>query len=476
MFLVDVEGHRDRVAVVDGATGESWTYAQLAARVEAAAEAFDAPDKALVFVFASNEVGFLVAYLAASEREHAVCLLDATLDPARRDSLVALYRPTFVVDCAAPGAGAAYRPAGDGWRPIDSSEAAVSIFRSPGGSDDPPLDRDLGLLLSTSGTLGSPKLVRLRRASVVANARSIAESLGIEPDTRAPTSLPPSYSYGLSVINSHLYAGASLVFTRHGIVSREFWTEFRTHGCSSFAGVPFAYQALERLRIDRSPPPGLKVMTQAGGRLAVPTAERFHAAMAARGGSFFVMYGQTEATARMSCLPSGRFFEKKGSVGVAIPGGRFRVEPVDGLADAGEVVYEGPNVMMGYATSRADLARGDECTGALRTGDLGRMDHEGFLTLTGRVKRIAKVFGTRFNLDEVEALATSDGPAAAVAGEDRIVLFAELAPGAEEALRRRIADALRVHRDGVDVRRTERLPRNANGKIDYAELQLWSQS
>lgn len=440
--LFDVARDGDRVAVVDASAGTRLTYAELDRAANAFGLALRHPGRALVLLFADNSAGFAIAYAAALLRGHAVALFDAALDPKRKSALVLLYRPAFVVDCA------------DGPTPS---------VRALGAG--PRVHEDLALLLSTSGSTGSAKLVRLSHGAVLSNARAIAESLCIAPGAVAPTSLPPSYSYGLSVIHSHWVAGATVVFTRHGIVTREFWQAFSACGCTSFAGVPFSYEALVKLRMDVRPPKTLMHMTQAGGRLAVPLAERFHAAMAARKGTFTVMYGQTEATARMSCLPSDAFGEKKGSAGRAISGGGFAIE------EDGEVVYRGPNVMMGYASLPEDLEKGDELGRKLHTGDLGALDADGFLTLTGRKKRIAKVYGNRYNLDEVEALARSAGPVAALARDERVVVFCE---GASEKtlarVRKLVAEGLGVHGDAVEARSVVALPRTPNGKTDYASL------
>jgi acyl-coenzyme A synthetase/AMP-(fatty) acid ligase len=198
--------------------------------------------------------------------------------------------------------------------------------------------------------------------------------------------------------------------------------------------------------------------------------------MAAVGGRLCVMYGQTEATARMTVLPAQRVADKPGSVGLPVPGGRLSVR-VDGAevttpGVTGEVVYRGPNVMMGYAETAADLARGDELGGVLRTGDLGHLDAEGFLFVTGRLKRIGKVFGVRVNLDDVERSVARHGAVAAVAGEDRIHVFVE---GADTAvagsIRAELAGWLDTHSSGVDVRGLDRLPLLATGKIDYRALE-----
>ncbi|MBX5441065.1 MAG: AMP-binding protein [Solirubrobacteraceae bacterium] len=313
------------------------------------------------------------------------------------------------------------------------------------------LHPDLRLLLSTSGSTGSPKLVRLTGRNLLANAAAIAEYLGLGPGERAIASLPLPYSYGLSVLHSHLYAGASVAFTPHSIIRREFWDDVRRHEATSFAGVPYAYAMLERIGMRDMDLPSLRTMTQAGGRLDPEVALRY-----ARRVRFFVMYGQTEATARISYVPPQRLPEKPGSIGIPVPGGRLTV-------DGGELVYEGPNVMLGYARTRADLARGDEQGGVLRTGDLGHADDDGFFYVTGRAKRIAKVYGQRINLDEVEAAV--DGPAAAVGGDDRIDVYAE-----READARALAARFRLPPRAIRVHAVERLPVKPSGKVDYALL------
>jgi acyl-CoA synthetase (AMP-forming)/AMP-acid ligase II len=177
------------------------------------------------------------------------------------------------------------------------------------------------------------------------------------------------------------------------------------------------------------------------------------------------MYGQTEATARMGCLPSDAFAAKKGSAGRAIAGGSFTIE------DGGEVVYRGPNVMMGYADGPDDLTKGDELGGVLRTGDLGTLDADGFLTITGRTKRIVKVYGNRYNLDEVEALARAEYPVAALGREERVIVFCEGASLEGLArVRRLVAGALGVHGDAVDARSIDAIPTTQNGKTDYPSL------
>ncbi len=321
--------------------------------------------------------------------------------------------------------------------------------------------------------------MRLSRAAVIANARAIADGLGIGPGEIAPTSLPLHYSYGLSVLTSHLVAGATVMLTNDGLLTEAFWTACRAHRVTSLAGVPYSYLMLRRIDLAKVAPPTLTTFTQAGGRLDPALVRQYDGVARARGGRLFVMYGQTEATARIAILPPAELPARAGAVGRAIAGGALSID-VDGRAaepgEVGEVVYRGPNVMMGYAEQRADLARGDELGGELRTGDLGYLDADGTLWITGRSRRIAKVFGLRLNLDELEALARAAAPGrdiAAIGDGDRVAVFVVGADAAQaQIVRQALVARLGIHPTGVIVAPTAALPRLASGKIDYPALQV----
>jgi acyl-CoA synthetase (AMP-forming)/AMP-acid ligase II len=385
-----------------------------------------------------NNLASVLRYLAAWRCGRPIALLDPNLPAATLADLARRFRPAALL-------GFAHAPDGS----------------PPTRRDVPDPHPDLAVLLATSGSTGNPKLVRLSRTAVLANAQAIATALSITPGEIAPTSLPLHYSFGLSVLNSHLVAGATVMLTEAGLLERSFWTHLDAHRCTSLAAVPYQYEMLRRLRYDRSEHPTVTALTQAGGRLSPELIAEF----SKQADRFFVMYGQTEATARIAVLPPDRLADKPGSVGVAVPGGRLEIED-------GEVIYHGPNVMMGYAETAADLARGDDLGGVLRTGDLGWLDPEGFLSITGRLKRIAKIFGVRVNLDDIERLLRDSGPVAATSGDDRVTVWAEGLDAAGCArLARRLGAELRVHWSGFDVRGIDRLPLLATGKIDYRALE-----
>ena len=330
------------------------------------------------------------------------------------------------------------------------------------------LHDDLALLMSTSGSTGSPKLVRISAASLLANAEAIVEYLRITPGDRAITSLPMHYCYGLSVINSHLLAGAGLVLTDRSVSDEAFWLRAAETGVTGIAGVPYTFDLLDAVGgVDRLPD-GIRYLTQAGGRLPADRVRALAAAGRERGFEFITMYGQTEATARMSYLPPEDAISGAGSIGRAIPGGSFRIDAVDG-SDAGELVYSGPNVMLGYAESPADLALG-RTVDELRTGDLARWRDDGYVEIVGRMNRFVKIFGLRIDLDRVQALLGQDGIAARTAadGEELLVFVHD---GRDAAAANRVVSArLGLPASAVTVHIVDAFPVTSSGKPDNAAL------
>jgi acyl-CoA synthetase (AMP-forming)/AMP-acid ligase II len=459
-LIFSIDQHGDRAALYDPSRNDWWSRSALSTAVAPLAQSLAAIPKSLIFNFCRNDLRSVAVYLAAMEADQPVALLDDNLGEELKQHLIHLYRPELVSASAAPSVAVA--------------EFARGLWRTAepfnGG-----LHADLSLMLSTSGSTGSPKFVRLTRRNVEANAASIAQALAIRPEDRAIASLPIHYSYGLSVLNTHLLTGASMVLTDDGLTAPTFWQAIRDHACTSFAGVPYSYSILNRLGLDALHVPSLHTLTQAGGKLNNDLIAKFSAQMNDRGGRFFVMYGQTEATARIAILPSGSLPARLGSAGAAIPGGRISIESeeVAGMpvGDVGELVYRGPNVMMGYATSRADLELGDVLGGVLRTGDMASLDREGFVYMTGRAKRDAKLFGLRINLDEVEDMLRKHGATAVIGRDEKLRIFCEYGDDTcFEHYRKELAARLQINYRAFEFVRIEKLPTKGSGKIDYQSL------
>jgi acyl-CoA synthetase (AMP-forming)/AMP-acid ligase II len=448
-FAANLANHGDRPAVLTG--GRVLSYRDLARRVDAFAARLGITRR-LVLLAADNSVKSLVAYLAALASGHPIILAPAN-NEASLESLISSYDPDVIIR---PGATL------PGTVPDHQERPALEEVR-PGTRHE--LHADLALMISTSGSTGSPKLVRLSHLNVQSNAAAIASYLNVDADDRAITTLPMSYCYGLSVINSHLLRGAGIVLTELSVVDPCFWELFRNRRATSFAAVPYTFELLDRVRFTDMRLPSLRYVTQAGGRLDPETIVRYSNEGRQNGWELFVMYGQTEATARMAYLPPHLAASNPGCIGIPVPGGAFRIEPVPGLDD-GELVYTGPNVMLGYAVGPADLATG-RTIHELHTGDLARRHASGLYEVVGRRSRFVKIVGLRIDLGQVEKMLHGLGLQGACAGTDEKLVAAVEGSHDERLLAKTLAQSLGLPRAAVEVRCVERVPRLATGKADY---------
>lgn len=435
-FARDLAVHGDRTALLTD--GGALSYRELSALVLRRCVELG-EQRRLVMIAGANRLDALVSYLAALSCGHPVLLAPGD-SPTAFEALRSAYDPDVI--------------AGDTVREV-----------RPGTAHG--LHPDLALLQSTSGSTGSPKLVRLSQQNLQANAESIAEYLGITADDRAMTSLPMHYCYGLSVINSHLLRGASLVLTEQSVVEPGFWELFTAHGATSLAGVPYTFDLLDAVGFAQMTLPSLRYVTQAGGRLDPQRVLHYAGAGRRAGWRLFVMYGQTEATARMAYLPPELAEHHPRAIGVPIPGGSLHLGDAEDTDDGvGELVYRGPNVMLGYAHSPADLALG-RTVDELRTGDLARIDRSGLFEIVGRRSRFAKLFGLRLDLQEIEAQLRSWGVDACCAADEHTLAVA-FEPGRTAGeVRRWVTDRYGLPQHAVTAVEVAELPRLASGKPDY---------
>ena len=451
LFSLGFEG---TAVITDG--GRSVDYAEL--KRLSGEWAAKVPPRSLVFLLVGNNLDSLVAYVACLNHGIVPLMLDAKIDGQLLQRFKDIYRPDFI------------------WRPGEGGYVLEEGQRTEDKGQRALYD-GLALLLTTSGSTGSPKLVRQSYANIKANTASIVEYLKLDSTERPITTLPMNYTYGLSIINSHLAVGATILLTEKSIMQREFWNFFTEQGATSFGGVPYTYEMLDKLMFFRRKLPSLRTMTQAGGKILPALHQKFAEYARREGKNFVVMYGQCEATARMSYLPPERALDKVGSMGIAIPGGRFSLIDVDGReiteSDVtGELVYDGANVTLGYAECADDLAKGDERHGRLVTGDMAKRDADGFYYVVGRKKRFLKIFGNRVNLDETERLIKGHFPGmdCACGGmDDKMKIFVTEA-GRETEVRDFVAEKTHLNFTAFDVVLVDSIPKNASGKTLYSEL------
>ena len=463
--MFDLNRYADNIAV-ETELGQKMTYALIEE-----ASAFIAKEmrpRKFTFCLCENTIGSLVGYVAFMTHNIPTVLLDGSKDWSVISSLIEHYEPTYI------------------WIPTERCEQEnvrgtkmlqfedYTLLEMPYGDYD--IHPDVLLCLTTSGTTGSPKLVKLTEKNLRSNAESIADYLHITEKERAITSLPMYYSFGMSVINSHLIKGATILLTDKAVIQREFLNFLKEGRATSIAGVPYTYEMLRRLRFLKMELPELKTMIQAGGKLNADIVKEYVEAAKANGKEFIVMYGQTEAAPRMSYLPFDKALEKYASIGVAIPGGKLSVRDVYNQEilrpdTDGELIYEGPNVCMGYAECIEDLAKGDENHGILHTGDVARFDSDGYFYITGRMKRFVKVWGNRCNLDATEQLVKAITTNCACVGvDDKITVFVTK-HGLDEKIKSYLTDKTGLNIRAFDVKVVDAIPTLPSGKLDYQTMQ-----
>ena len=389
--------------------------------------------KSIIAIYMDTTINSVVAYLASMQKNYAILMLDQTSQ--QNVKLCELYDVDYVFD-----------------KELIKRDAKVK-----------KIYKDLALLLPTSGSTGSPKFVRLSKENILHNTKSILSYLPITQTDTTITSLPLFYSYGLSVLNTHLASGATVVLTSAPLLSKEFWELFKKYHITNFNGVPYHYEMLMKLRFLKKEYKSLCFLTQAGGKLSKDIILEFTNYALENKKEFFVMYGQTEASARISYIDTKRLLKKPNSIGKAISGVKLFLQD-------DELIVKAKNVMLGYATNLDDLAKGDENKGILHTQDLGYKDEDGDFYITARASRFVKVVGNRINLDDIEKNLLQNSFKCIVVARDDFILVLTLNDDVSE-IKQHLVKNYKLHHSLVGVKQIDEWVVKSNSKIDYKEMQ-----
>lgn len=462
----DLEQYGDKQAFIND-EGQTLSYYEL--EIEGKKLIQQMGGRCLVFSMCTNTLGSILGYVTFVNNKIVPILLNANMDSELLNNLLEIYHPAYI------------------WAPSENLEIFENFEKVYEAEDYVLLKTSfekifllheaLALLLTTSGSTGSPKFVRQSYENIQVNAEQIVEYLQLDASERPITTLPMNYTYGLSIINSHLLVGATICVTEKGLMQREFWDFFRSAEATSFGGVPYTYEMLERLRFRNMELPSLRYMTQAGGKLSSDLHERFARYAEENGKKFIVMYGQCEATARMGYLPADMAIDKCGSMGIAIPRGKFYLIDSRGIRIfephvTGELIYEGVNVTLGYAECGDDLAKGDERGGCLETGDMAQFDEDGYYYIVGRKKRFLKIYGNRVNLDEIDRMIKAeyeDCDLASTGIDDHMYIFITDEKWAAD-IKKFVVSKTKLNPAAFKVIVIDKIPRNDAGKILYKQL------
>ncbi|MCM1106138.1 MAG: AMP-binding protein [Blautia sp.] len=459
----------ERTAIIDD-RGQMLSYGELEKFGEDLCKVIGT--RCMVFLFCKNCLGSLIGYIGFINGGIVPAMLKADLDEDMLNCLYQKYHPSYLW---IGESNISYSLLQECKKVYECFE--YILYKTPYAGTDVALYDELALLLTTSGSTGSPKFVRQSYKNMRANIENIVSFLKISDTERPITTLPINYTYGLSVVNTHLDVGATILLTDKSVVQKEFWDFFMERRATSFSGVPYTYETLNRMHFTVKNYPSLRYMTQSGGKLRAELHQAFAKDARESNKKFVVMYGQCEGTAVLAYVPVPYEFEKVGSMGIAVPNGRMALIDVQGneIEEAntnGEIVYYGDDVTLGYAECLEDLCKGDERAGCLKTGDIAYKDKDGFFYFAGRRKRFLKILGNRISLDEVEQILKVGFPdmdVACAGVDDQMDIFYTKSCMKEE-IQRFLLKKTGLHRNAFRMIYLENIPKNESGKTLYKEL------
>ena len=426
--------------------------------------------KSLILIISENTLGSLLAYIFCIINNHVAIIIDSKTDKKNILKVFKNYEPNYIF--LSKEIKTIFNK-----KCLEKYSFFDQILLKNKINKKKKLNKNLSVLLSTSGSMGSIKFVKLSRNNLKINTDSIINYLKINNKDSAITNLPISYSYMISVINTHLEAGGSIIISKYSLIEKKFWKILKNSKVTSFNGVPYTYEMLIRIGIKNIKINSLKYLTQAGGKLEKNKLKEIINFCKKHNIKFFSMYGQTEASPRISYLKP-EFSEKKiGSIGKGLSGNKIYIINDTGKKILepyveGEIICEGKNVFMGYSKNYNDLNRPNEKNYKLKTGDLGFFDKDGFFFITSRISRITKIFGNRIDLGDLESLMKQKGyKVVCLSDNKKIFIFIEKKYNKINLINTS-SQITNLNISSFKLIKLKYFPRTSNNKVSYSELKI----
>jgi long-chain acyl-CoA synthetase len=391
----NIEKFKKRVALID-IDGRKKTYEQILNTDKKIKRKINS--KSIILMICNNSIQSFTAYISFIKNGHITILLDISFSELFIKNIINKFKPNYIFSSKNYFKNDKLKKILD----IDG----YFIFKTK-VKKNYKINYINNLLLTTSGTTQNPKMVRLSNANLYSNTKNIIDYLNIKSTHTTITTMPMAYSYGLSIINSHIEAGSSIVVNNKTIFDKAFWKAIKKFKVTSFGGVPSFYEMLKKLKVENMKLNSLKYLTQAGGKLDLNSLKNLNSIFKLKKIKFYIMYGQTEASPRMSYLSHKMIDKFPGSIGKPLKNSFFEIIDESGKKikkslKEGELVFYGDNVSLGYAKNIIDLYKADENKKRLYTGDIGTRNKEGFYFITGRKNRFVKISGLRIDIEDIE--------------------------------------------------------------------------
>ena len=424
-------------------------------------------EKTLTLILVDNSLTSAVCYISLLNKKRPMLILNQNISNKFLNNIIKKYEPENICLSNKSYLKKNYKNYKSNFKFREFQ------FLKSKSEDNFKVKHDIGLLVSTSGSTGSVKCVRQTYGNLNSNTLAIIKYLKLNETNTTITTLPLSYTFGMSIINTHLKVGSKILVTKKSLFEKKFWKVFKNNNINTIYGVPFTFEILDKLNFFLINNSNLKLIAQAGGKISENLQKKIGNYSKKYNKIFYVMYGQAEATTRISYLPYKNVLKKIGSIGVPIDGGRMSLinnnKIVRKKNSIGEIVYEGKNVCMGYASRKSDINKSDEWNGKIFTGDLAKQDNDGYYFIVGRKKRFTKIYGKNINLDEIENLIklkfdTSDS--AVISKGNKIIIYISVKKLIKKIFIY-ITKVFDLNINSFEVIFLKKIPKLSNGKNNY---------
>jgi len=421
----------------------------------------------ILLILSNNSYETLITYLSCIYNKTLPIFLDENIRPNKLKEIIHKFKPNYI------------------WSPSDIkflkekySKKNISEKNILYKSDffyNHKIDPKIAILLSSSGSTGSSKFIKISFKNLRHNTKTISQYLKLDKNDKTIINLPFNYSYGLSLVNTHLFVGGKILLTKSSILSKGFWNTFKNFKPTNLNGVPYTYDLLTKLYLNKIDFSCLKFITQAGGILNKEIIKKLIINSRKYNFKLYIMYGQTEASPRISYLEPNLVEKKIGSIGKPIKGGKIWIEDENKNVikcpfQEGELIYKGPNVFMGYANNKKDLKKGYISSNILRTGDIAEYDNEGFYFIKGRKNRYSKIYGNRVNIAEIENIFSNyQYPIVCSIKDNYLNIYCEKIINSNDLLNiLKNNTTIPINRCKIYI--IKKIPRTNSGKVNYSKL------